>query len=341
MILKMLNENFSIENLTDHKIYQEKVNKYIDSYIENIEDSILKNLVFNAMNPGRRLRPILFLRLVSKLSNSSDFKEICLALELVHRASIILDDLLDKDTKRRNVDAFYIKYGEQATILTAHYLTSCVFKELSVFENLNKSKIIEVFADSYMQMSISEMADLSILQPDTSFCDFYFNKAIKKTSSLFESIFHIYSLVTNQSERNRFYLNSTGNKIGQMYQIYNDIYDDVLASEDERGEKFDWYSNLTILRSVALDTGNAKEKEIIRLSLLKQATKETFIQSRKILIQNKFMLPVKKILEGMAADLDINQHLLDESTIYTINNFKNWLAHSKFWNQNELVEAGY
>ncbi|MCB8979329.1 MAG: polyprenyl synthetase family protein [Ardenticatenaceae bacterium] len=77
------------------------------------------------LNGGKRLRPILMLKMAELLgqSNQSVLKAAC-AIEILHSVSLVLDDLpaMDNATVRRGQPTAHLMYGEANVILLAHLL---------------------------------------------------------------------------------------------------------------------------------------------------------------------------------------------------------------------------
>ena len=44
------------------------------------------------------------------------------AIELLHTESVIHDDIIDNETKRRQKDPFHIKYGYNTSVLTGDFV---------------------------------------------------------------------------------------------------------------------------------------------------------------------------------------------------------------------------
>lgn len=96
---------------------------------------------------GNRLRP----RLVywgycaTKRSAISEqemdrISDLAISIELIHKASIILDDLFDSDDARHGQKAFHIEFGENNTVLFASYMVN--------HANINLNRLQHYFEDN-------------------------------------------------------------------------------------------------------------------------------------------------------------------------------------------------
>ena len=127
----------SIEDNIEHF---ENALKEIVNKDKNFLTSDLNKFLFT--NP-KRLRPrfvFLFARVLN--CNSSLVYNIALALELIHSASLIHDDILDFEDTRRNNLTFYKKYGSRLAVLEGDYLLSLANEELAKTNN----KILNIFS---------------------------------------------------------------------------------------------------------------------------------------------------------------------------------------------------
>lgn len=90
-------------------------------------DEIREAALYSVGAPGHRWRPILMLTIFDRLSRTKDFPAVmplACAVEFLHTASIILDDLpaMDDATLRRGKEPCHVKFGQPLAILTACWL---------------------------------------------------------------------------------------------------------------------------------------------------------------------------------------------------------------------------
>ena len=126
----------------DHYI---KSREYIDHIIrthltDNLENPILKEALTLLFKGGKRLRPIItyeISKVVNKINNTSfNIDKLILIGELIHSASLIIDDLpcMDNDISRRGNPTIHYKYGETTAQILNMYIFSMVHSLLQ--ENL-------------------------------------------------------------------------------------------------------------------------------------------------------------------------------------------------------------
>lgn len=123
--------------------------KYIENdfnkYYNTIKNSKLKDIIKYSLEDGKCVRSFIIKHLIETLSNKSiDIWEPIVSIELIHGASLILDDLpcMDNDKIRRNKPSTFVKFGEREAILTSVYAISEGFKLLfNGFEKLTNLNI--------------------------------------------------------------------------------------------------------------------------------------------------------------------------------------------------------
>ena len=107
------------------KYYQQKkrFDFHFEEYIHTLTDDIhVKNIIFDATGNGKRIRPILIMEMSEYIFQKpiTNFN-LAIAIELIHNASLILDDMpmMDNDTVRRNKPTLHHKYNEKIALFIA------------------------------------------------------------------------------------------------------------------------------------------------------------------------------------------------------------------------------
>ena len=116
----------SIKNEMD--TFELELKKIINSQDNFLKDDLEKFMFSNQ----KRLRPI-FVFLFSKILNiqSPLVLKIALALELLHSATLVHDDIIDEEKIRRLNPTFYAKYGSKLAVLEGDLLLSMALDILS------------------------------------------------------------------------------------------------------------------------------------------------------------------------------------------------------------------
>jgi geranylgeranyl pyrophosphate synthase len=194
----------------------------LDSYLEQVEERLAGAV---ASYPGRvaevgadalaaggkRLRPLL-----AFLSASPDAEAPVaagVAVELVHMATLVHDDLIDGATVRRGKSAAWAAHGADAARATGDYLFARAFAELAAEGDV---AAVAVLADASLCLARGEaLQRRQRNDPDTS-VESYLERCALKTGKLFEAACSLGSGGT---------LGAFGLNLGIAFQIADDILD--------------------------------------------------------------------------------------------------------------------
>jgi geranylgeranyl pyrophosphate synthase len=185
--------------------------------------------------PGKRLRPLISLysyELSSgvKADNKLVFELIC-ASELIHNASLIIDDVYDKDFRRRGNDAFHVSHGTFSAMATAHNLSSLSEKIISQARNFD---MIDAYIEMQTALSNTLILSRRLEQPPLISEAFFYKLLDYKTASIFRCsarIGSIHGVTINSSiaETDANEIVKKMSDIGTDFGIAYQLRDDVLA----------------------------------------------------------------------------------------------------------------
>jgi geranylgeranyl pyrophosphate synthase len=160
---------------------------------------------------GKRLRPLLcFLTADEEPSPAA-----AVAVELVHMATLVHDDLVDGARMRRGMPAAWSVFGPEAALAAGDYLYACAFSELV---RTGDERAVATLADAALCLARGEaMQRLQTRNPETSI-EAYLERCALKTGKLIEAAC---LLGSGGDER----LGAYGMNIGIAFQIADDILD--------------------------------------------------------------------------------------------------------------------
>ncbi len=184
--------------------------------IDNVIDYLLQT-------SGKMLRPRL-VHLTASL-NPHDEKIVCdvaVAVELIHLASLIHDDVIDNSYTRRGKESLNSVWGNQISVLTGDYLFATSF---NLINRHNLPLILENITETIQIMCSGEIKQLSMLYDFNIGEEDYYDKTYRKTACLFASSCKVGALASNMSVHEVSLLEQYGLCIGYAYQIIDDILD--------------------------------------------------------------------------------------------------------------------
>jgi geranylgeranyl pyrophosphate synthase len=171
---------------------------------------------------GKRIRSALTL-LISQMFYIEQEKMIILAaaVEMLHTATLVHDDLIDGAMLRRGNPTLTSKWSPGAAILTGDYLFARAAKLSSETGSL---EIMNMFANKLSIIVNGEVTQLFSKRGRSSMEE-YFQKIYSKTASLFELACIAPVYMNNKNKEDIVYLGDFGINIGMAFQIVDDILD--------------------------------------------------------------------------------------------------------------------
>ncbi|NUP99948.1 MAG: polyprenyl synthetase family protein [Armatimonadetes bacterium] len=179
---------------------------------------------------GKRVRPALALlaaRAVGALTPACF--DVAVAVELIHLASLIHDDVIDDGGRRRARLTANRIWGNKSAVLVADYIHSLAYRLLCERCPL---EAVERLSETVVRMcegELSQMFNEGSLEVDEPL---YYEMIGDKTASLMQLSCELGALVVGASAEVRAELGEYGRKIGLAFQIIDDLLD--LTGDEER-----------------------------------------------------------------------------------------------------------
>lgn len=185
---------------------------------------------------GKMMRPMLVLlsaRMYGAVCSATLYTAV--ALELLHNASLVHDDVVDESSERRGQPSVNAAYNNKVAVLTGDYLLASSLAQVSLTRHHD---IVDVVASLGQELAEGELLQLSNISNPDFLEQIYFDVISKKTAALFAACTKAGALSVDASDENVEKARLLGEYIGLCFQIKDDI--------------FDYYDNL----SIGKPTGN-------------------------------------------------------------------------------------
>ncbi|WP_457549118.1 polyprenyl synthetase family protein [Archaeoglobus sp.] len=219
-----------IESWQEYRLINYELERLVNS-VDTIP-KIRKALKHVIKAGGKRTRPLIVL-LSAKLCGGDyrDVMDMALAVELIHTASLVHDDIIDRGVMRRNVKALHVEYDISLAILVGDWLISKSVELVSKYP----SCIIKEFAKTGMMMSEGEVLD--VYSPYERFTEGdYFRCVTFKTASLFAYGAKNSAMVVCDDEKAWVKMFEYGLNLGIAYQLVDDLLEHMKSYVEKSSE---------------------------------------------------------------------------------------------------------
>lgn len=203
--------------------------------VESSVDLITKMGTHLVESGGKRLRPALyFLALHSgKKADVGQAMPLAVALEMIHMASLVHDDVIDSAGVRRGAPTANARWGNQAAILGGDYLFARAFS--LVAENDYDKRVTRRLATLICDLSAGEIIQNKEIYKASRDEAEYYERIAKKTANFLAVCCELGGIVAGLPEDEVTALYQYGKSLGMAFQITDDLLD-LTAESDVIGK---------------------------------------------------------------------------------------------------------
>ncbi len=186
-----------------------------------VSTQLLKPATHLLNRNAKFLRAMLVFTGADALGEEPDsFTDLAVALELLHTSSLIHDDIIDRDLKRRGVSAVHIEYDRETAILAGDALMA---KAVELSSSYGR-EVITLISKSAMRMCAGELLDYDCQKGRRiPSLEEYLDIAQLKCASLIGASCSAPALYKRSAICGR--MDAIGTNIGMAYQIRDDALD--------------------------------------------------------------------------------------------------------------------
>jgi len=192
-----------------------------------VEDFRIKELykpsIHLLQGSGKLIRSALVLSSAETLGiDSEKFVDLAVSIEMLHNASLIHDDIIDRDAVRRGLPAVHVKYGSEIAILAGNANITKAIKYASRYG----SRVVESAAEAALDMCAGEVLDFERQKSGTiPTIDEYLQIVELKTASLMATAAKIPAVYIGDDSAEKA-LHEIGHNMGLSFQIRDDIIEE-------------------------------------------------------------------------------------------------------------------
>jgi octaprenyl-diphosphate synthase len=211
-----------VKKICDDQSLDAKCRKEIRATVQHL---------FNS--PGKLLRPALVLlasKTVDEGSSSDSLIDMAVAVEFIHSASLVHDDIIDESELRRDQPSLNNRYGNHLAVLVGDILYSQFFTIVTNLESEppeRRIKLLEVFSGATKRMCIGEIYEQRIRNNGVKpTLEDYLFIIESKTASLLSTCCFAGALLNHADENHIRQITEWGLFLGLAFQIVDDYLDE-------------------------------------------------------------------------------------------------------------------
>jgi len=184
---------------------------------------------------GKRLRPA-FVLLVHRACGGNDRTAVdaidaAIAIELIHSATLLHDDIIDGGMLRRGKPSALARYGSAATLVAGDFLFCRAFELCGRFEE----NLVRTAAQACIQLTEGEVMEGRLRHNAATGVKDYLAVIARKTASLFAAGGKVAAALAHASGRTCARMEELGTAVGMAFQMIDDLLD-ILGPEEKIGK---------------------------------------------------------------------------------------------------------
>ena len=320
-----VNFNETVKFLSD--LCKEDLNSINTLILEKLDSSVplIQEIgKYLILSGGKRLRPLLttscFHILNNQSLNSINHVGLAAAVEFIHAATLLHDDVVDLSKDRRgNLTANEV-WGNKTSVLVGDFLFSRSFQLMTKYGTMETLKIL---SDTSVTISEGEVLEISNDKNLEMNEDTYFQIINGKTASLFSAACQVGGISGGAKDNERQALKSFGTNFGMAFQLIDDAIDyssNSTTMGKNIGDDFK-EGKITLPLILAYGRSNKEEKKFLQNVISKQNEDEINFNKTKDVLQKYKCIEDTLIRANHFADVAV-----DSLSIFNDNEYKSALT---------------
>ena len=208
---------------------RDRVEERLNAVIERVQpDELAEEVGHVALSGGKRVRPTVTVLVCETLGGEpADAVDFAVGIELVHNASLVIDDIIDESEVRRGTPAAWAEYGHGPAIIASDGLLGEAFSLFSADE-----RAMRTVAESMVELGEGEAMELVDQPTDETE---YMELARRKTGALFRAAAELGAIAADADAYTVEAMGEYAQRVGVAFQMRDDVLDDV-ADEETLGK---------------------------------------------------------------------------------------------------------
>lgn len=203
-----------------------RVEERLEAVLDGVEPSELATEVRHvALSGGKRVRPTVTVLVCETLGGDpADAVDFAVGVELVHNASLVIDDIIDDSDVRRGEPSAWAEYGFGPAIIASDGLLGEAFALFSADE-----RAMQAVSEAMVELGEGEATEL-ITQPTTE--AEYMELARRKTGALFRAAAELGAIAAEADSYTVEAFGRYAERVGIAFQMRDDVLDATADADD-------------------------------------------------------------------------------------------------------------
>ena len=221
-----LKKKILLENGEDLEKIEVELSENLKPYLDLVSD-VARHILFAG---GKRLRPLLLVLSARICGYHGEYaKTVSTALEYLHAATLLHDDIVDDAILRRGKKVAHSLYGNATTVLVGDFLLA---RALAICAESGKIKVIHIISNLTENMSTGEVHQLMRKGDITLTEEEYLEVIRRKTAVLFQAACTVSAVIADAPEEKEKALSDFGYNLGVAFQMVDDLFDYTMDTAD-------------------------------------------------------------------------------------------------------------
>jgi len=205
---------------------RDRVEERIESVLDGVEPAELADEMRHVvLSGGKRVRPTVTVLVCEALGGDVDTAvDYAVGIELVHSASLVVDDIIDRSELRRGTPSAWAAYGHGPAIVASDGLLGEAF---ALF--LSDHRAMQTVSESMVELGEGEATEL-VAEPTNE--EEYMELARRKTGALFRAAAELGAIAADADDYTVERFGTYAERVGVAFQMRDDVLDATADAED-------------------------------------------------------------------------------------------------------------
>ncbi|MBV0925295.1 polyprenyl synthetase family protein [Halomicroarcula limicola] len=204
---------------------RDRVEERLEAVLDGVEPEQLAEEVRHvALSGGKRVRPTVTVLVCEALGGEpDDALDFGVGIELVHNASLVIDDIIDESEVRRGTPAAWTAFGHGPAIIASDGLLGEAFALFSADE-----RAMQTVSEAMVELGEGEATEL-VAQPTNE--REYMELARRKTGALFRAAAELGAIAADADAYTVEAMGEYAERVGVAFQMRDDVLDATADAE--------------------------------------------------------------------------------------------------------------